>query len=289
MGRVIFVTAFKGGVGKTTVTAGIACALSALGKRVCIVDADFGMRCMDMVLGMSDYAMYDCSDVLNGSCTAADALLPIGDFDCMWFLPAPIRYDGSTPDRARAAELIAYLKERFDYCILDSSAELTPYYRVFADLCDEAIVVTLHQSVAIRAAEKTAAHLSSFGYRRVHLVVNNFSEKKAESGKLPTLYEIICRSSVPLLGAIPHSEALPEDQEEAYLTMTGGEKDRPKDYEVAFLNIACRLCGLETPLCKGMHHIKRKGTLLAERGKALHKQRKNAERWSEAGKEGTFA
>ena len=288
MGRVIFVTAFKGGVGKTTVTAGIACALSALGKRVCIMDADFGMRCMDMVLGMSDFAMYDCSDVLQKRCNVTDALLPIGDFDCMWFLPAPIHYDGTIPDRARAAELISYLKDRFDYTFLDSSAELTPYYRVFADLCDEAIVVSLHQSVAIRAAEKTAAHLASFGHRRVNMVVNCFSEEKASEGKLPTLLEMIYRSSVPLLGAVPRSDTLPEDQECAFLTMTGDPKLKLRNYEVAFLNIACRLCGLEIPLWKGVSAPKRKKTVLAEREKELQKQRANAERWRDR-KEGTIA
>ncbi|HBR30781.1 MAG TPA: hypothetical protein DD733_01730, partial [Clostridiales bacterium] len=45
-GRVIFITGFKGGVGKTTVTANIASALKAMEKRVLIIDGDFGMRCM---------------------------------------------------------------------------------------------------------------------------------------------------------------------------------------------------------------------------------------------------
>ena len=49
MGRVIFVTSFKGGVGKTTVTANLAASLAVMGKRVMIVDGDFGMRCMDTV------------------------------------------------------------------------------------------------------------------------------------------------------------------------------------------------------------------------------------------------
>lgn len=287
MGRVIFVTAFKGGVGKTTVSAGIACALAALGKRVCIVDADFGMRCMDLVLGMADYAMYDCSDVLQGNCTVTDALLPVNDCEGLWFLPAPIRYDGAMPDRERALNMIAYLKERFDFCILDSSAELTPYYRLFADLADDAIVVTLHQSVAIRAAEKTAAHLASFGHRRVHLVVNCFSEEKAKSRKLPTLPDIIFRSSVPLIGVVPRSDRLPEDQEAVSLALSGEPNRRLADYEAAFLNIACRMCGLEIPLWKGVSFPKRKGSALRAREKELLKQRRNADRWSEEGKEGT--
>ena len=52
MGRVLFVTGFKGGVGKTTVAANVASSLRALGSRVLLIDGDFGMRCLDMVLGL---------------------------------------------------------------------------------------------------------------------------------------------------------------------------------------------------------------------------------------------
>ena len=53
MGGSIFVTSFKGGVGKTTVCANLAGALCNLGHTVLVVDGDFGMRCMDIVLGLA--------------------------------------------------------------------------------------------------------------------------------------------------------------------------------------------------------------------------------------------
>ena len=66
LGRVIFVTGFKGGVGKTTVSANLAATLYALGNKVLVIDGDFGMRCMDMVLGLESEMLFDCSDVLAG-------------------------------------------------------------------------------------------------------------------------------------------------------------------------------------------------------------------------------
>ena len=267
VGRVIFVTAFKGGVGKTTVSSGIACALASLGKKVCVVDADFGMRCMDLVLGLSDAAMYDCSDVLTGTVGLSDALLQCPSAPGVWFLPAPIRYDGRPFERETVERVFSELRDMFDFCILDSSAELTGYYRLFADVADDALVVTLHQTVSIRAAEKTAAHLASFGHYNVKLVVNCFREEQAKKGTLPCLTEIILRSSVPLLGVVPRSEDLQEDQEAVRLPLTGKENAKLKPYEAALLNIASRLCGLTVPLWDGVEKPKRKKKCLLLRKK----------------------
>ncbi len=262
LGKVIFVTAFKGGVGKTTVSAGIAAALASLGKRVCVVDADFGMRCMDLVLGVADLVVYDCMDVLAGRCRPSDAIVPVAGRENLSFMPAPIRYDGSPFPHGKPEELFAYLREEYDYCIVDSSAELSEYYRRFAVQADEAVVVSLHQSTAIRAAEKTAANLAQFGHSRVHLVVNGYRAARVKDGSLPAVLDMIRRSSIPLMGVIPMSDELSPRQEKGIVPLGGKERERLLPYEVAFLNIAVRLCGGYIPLLKGVEKPGRKKTCL---------------------------
>lgn len=264
MGRVIFVTAFKGGVGKTTVSAGIATGLAAIGKKVCVLDADFGMRCMDLILGMQNEILYDCSDVLSGRCGPDDAIAQVPGQQNMWFMPAPIRFDGKTIEKESADSLFDYMRERFDFCIVDSSAELTDYYRVFASAADEAIVVTLHQSTAIRAAEKTAANLADFGHRNVHLIVNCYREKEAENGKLPALLDIIYRSAVPLIGVVPFYDEMTSDQESGVLALSGRNFRKLKPYEAAYLNISCRICGKQIPLHQGVKKPGRKKKCLQQ-------------------------
>ena len=262
MGKVLFVTAFKGGVGKTTVSAGIAAALSALGKRVCVVDADFGMRCMDLVLGMEDRVLYDCSDVLFGRCTCEDAIVRVTEQEELWFLPAPIRYGGEPFAHGSVEKLFAELRAKFDFVIVDSSAELSEYYRQFARQTDEAIVVSLHQSTAVRAAEKTAANLASFGHTRVRLVVNGYRKTLAKQGALPTVLEMIRRSSVPLIGVVPLSEVLPARQEAGALALDGKARRRLYPFEAAFLNIALRICGASVPLLQNVERPARVGRAL---------------------------
>lgn len=71
MGEVIFITSGKGGVGKTTVTANLGKELARSDKKVMLLDFDFGLRNLDIILGLEQAVVYDISDVLEGRCRAA--------------------------------------------------------------------------------------------------------------------------------------------------------------------------------------------------------------------------
>ncbi len=71
MSRVITITSGKGGVGKTTATANLGTALAMQGARVAVVDADIGLRNLDVVMGLENRIVYDLVDVIEGRCPAA--------------------------------------------------------------------------------------------------------------------------------------------------------------------------------------------------------------------------
>lgn len=267
VGRVIFVTGFKGGVGKTTVSANIAATLYALGKKVLVIDGDFGMRCMDMVLGMESETLFDCSDILAGRCSPTAALTEVAETSDFSFIPAPMNLTDSFPKSAYSA-FFADLREDFDYIIIDSCAEMTDYYMSFASQADEAIIVTLHQSTSVRAAEKTATRLSAMGIEKLSLVVNGYRANYAEKGKLPDIVDIINRSSVRLLGVVPYSEKLQASQEAAELSFMGNLKRKATPWENAFYNIARRLDGDRVKLFDGADQPKKR---IAYKGIELRK------------------
>ena len=258
MGRVIFVTGFKGGVGKTTVSANIAATLHALGNKVAVVDGDFGMRCMDMVLGLESQTLFDCSDVLADRCSVTAALTDIGEKSDFAFIPAPMNHNGDKYPKTAYAALFAELREEFDYIIVDSCAEMTDYYLSFAAQADEAVIVTLHQSTSVRAAEKTATRLAAMGVKDLSLVVNGYRENMALKGKLPTIADIINRSSVRLLGVVPYSEKLQASQEAAEIAFMGNLRKKATPCDGAFYNIALRLCGNRVKLFDGLDQLKRR-------------------------------
>ena len=75
MARKIVITSGKGGVGKTTVTTNLGVALSNLNLKVLILDVDFGLNNLDVVMGVENRVVYDVIDVLKGKCRAKQALI----------------------------------------------------------------------------------------------------------------------------------------------------------------------------------------------------------------------
>ncbi len=88
MGLGIVVTSGKGGVGKTTSSANIGTALALFGKRVCLIDADIGLRNLDVVMGLENRIIYDIVDVATGECRLEQALIRDKRFDHLSMLPA---------------------------------------------------------------------------------------------------------------------------------------------------------------------------------------------------------
>ena len=88
MGEVIVITSGKGGVGKTTATANIGTALAFNGKKVVLVDADIGLRNLDVVMGLENRIVYDVVDVVEGVCRLRQALIKDKRYPDLFLLPA---------------------------------------------------------------------------------------------------------------------------------------------------------------------------------------------------------
>jgi len=75
MGRTIVITAGKGGVGKTTITANVGASLSKIGKSTVVLDMDIGLRNLDVVMGLENRVVYNVIDVIEGRCKIPQALV----------------------------------------------------------------------------------------------------------------------------------------------------------------------------------------------------------------------
>ncbi len=254
MGRIIFITSFKGGVGKTTLTANLAAAFCALGQKVLVVDADYGNRCMDLVLGMENSTLFDSLDVISGRASIENAIAVHETNKKLFFLSAPAVQD-AVVSATETEKLLASLKDRFDFILVDSSAEDSDTYRAFARSAEDAVVVSFHQSTAIRAAEKTATVLSSLGFTNIRLVVNSYHKDAQEAGVLPSVLDIIQRSHIGLLGVVPFDFGVSPMQEKGALPYKSSGKLAP--FEAATLNIARRLLGDPVPLLKDVYKPKK--------------------------------
>jgi septum site-determining protein MinD len=127
--RVITITSGKGGVGKTTTTANLSAALAMLGKRICCIDADIGLRNLDLVLGMESRIVYDIVDVVEGRCKPRQALIRHKYLPELYLIPAAQTRDKTAVSPSQMVQVVKELTGDFDFIVIDSPAGIERGFR----------------------------------------------------------------------------------------------------------------------------------------------------------------
>ena len=244
MGTVIVVTSGKGGTGKTSLTGGVASCLAALGQKVLCIDLDIGLRNLDISLGMTDRALMDFTDVLEGRCTLERSAVEHPVIRGLYLLTAPVRPTPVSMDEEKMRAMLLQARQRFDYILIDSPAGLGSGFRLATCGADRAVVVSTNDSSALRDAQRTVVELG----RRVdtiHLVMNRIQPKLLRRLRT-TIDDAMDAAGLPLLGVVP------EDSQVILAANTGEPLIlfSRKGAALAYLNIAKRLMGQRVPLMK---------------------------------------
>jgi len=160
MGKAIVITSGKGGVGKTTTSANIGTALALMGKRVCLMDLDIGLRNLDVVLGLDNRIIYDIVDVAEGRAKLPQALVKDKRFDDkLYLLPAAQNTDKTALQPEQVKEIVDELKPEYDYVLIDCPAGIEQGFINAVSGADAAIVVTTPEISAVRDADRVVGLL----------------------------------------------------------------------------------------------------------------------------------
>ncbi|PHJ37845.1 septum site-determining protein MinD [Desulforamulus profundi] len=165
MGEVIVVTSGKGGVGKTTTTANLGTGLASYGKKVCLVDADIGLRNLDVVLGLENRIVFDIVDVTSGVCRIRQALIKDKRYEGLHLLPAAQTKDKTAVNPDQMRELCEDLRKEFDFVIIDCPAGIEQGFKNAIAGADRAIVVTTPEVSAVRDADRIIGLLEAADLR----------------------------------------------------------------------------------------------------------------------------
>ncbi len=206
MSECIVITSGKGGVGKTTTTANLGVSLALRGSRVAVVDADIGLRNLDVILGLENRIVYDLVHVIEGECRVKQALIKDKRNERLFLLPAAQTRDKSavTPDQMRG--LIAQLKEEFDYVLIDCPAGIEQGFKNSIAGADRAIIVTTPEVSAIRDADRIIGLVEAAELPEPQLIVNRFRTKMVAKGDMMNREDILEILAIPLLGIVPDHE-----------------------------------------------------------------------------------
>jgi septum site-determining protein MinD len=239
-GRAIVVTSGKGGVGKTTTTANVGTALGATGASVALVDADVGLRNLDIVLGLESRVRFHVLDVLEGKAELEDALVSDKRVPTMKLVAASQTREKDDVDTQAFRALIERLRERFDYVLIDCPAGIETGFQNAIVAADEAIVVCTPEVSAVRDADRVVGLL---GERlSIRLIVNRLRPALVRRGKMLSVDDVNAILRLPLLGVIA-------DEPGVIVSTNRGEPlalDATSTTGSAYRKIAARIIGTDT-------------------------------------------
>ena len=244
MGEVIVITSGKGGVGKTTTAANLGAALSLEKKKAVMVDADIGLRNLDVVMGLENRIVYDIVDVVEGTCRLKQALIKDKRFDNLYLLPAAQTRDKNAVSVDQMKVLCDQLKESFDYVLIDCPAGIEQGFKNAVAGADRAVVVTNPEVSAVRDADRIVGLLEANEISDIRLVINRIRQDMVNRGDMMNKEDIIEILAIPLLGLVP-------DDESIIVSTNRGEPailDAKSQAGQAYKNISRRILGEDVPI-----------------------------------------
>jgi septum site-determining protein MinD len=245
-GRVIVITSGKGGVGKTTTTANLGMALAAMGEKVALIDADIGLRNLDLALGLENRIVYDIVDVVEGRAEVRKALIKDKRTQSLALLPAAQTRDKSAVTPAQMKQVLADVQaEGYNFILIDCPAGIEQGFKNATAGASEAIVVINPEMSSVRDADRIVGLLEAQELRNPLLIVNRLRMRMVESQDMLSVEDVqdVLGSSVKLLGVIPDDESIITSTNKGEPVSMTGESMAGQAYR----NIARRLKGEEVP------------------------------------------
>ena len=241
LGRAIVVTSGKGGVGKTTTTANLGTALARRGCSVALVDADVGLRNLDIVLGLESRVKHHVLDVLEEKVQLEDALVRDKNSPTLSLLAAAQTREKDEVDTAKMRGLIDALRQRFDYVLIDCPAGIEKGFQNAVAGADEAIVVCTPEVSAVRDVDRVVGLLGN--KFRPQLIINRMRPQLVRKGKMLSVDDVNSILRLPLLGVIAdESDVIVSTNKGEPLALRSDSKTA-----AAYHAIAARVAGEDVP------------------------------------------
>jgi septum site-determining protein MinD len=243
-GKVVTITSGKGGVGKTTITANLGAALGYYGQNVVCIDADIGLRNLDVVLGLENRIVYDLVDVIEGRCRLRQAMIRDKRIEGLFLIPAAQTRDKTSVSPSDMVRLCNELRTNHDWIIIDSPAGIERGFRNAIAPADIVYVVTNPEVSAVRDADRIIGLIEAEEKGPAKLIINRINPDMVRKGDMISTDDIVELLAIEIIGVVP------EDNNVLVSTNRGSpvSLDGKSKAGESFRNIAQRMLGEEVPL-----------------------------------------
>ena len=213
MAEIIVVTSGKGGVGKTTTSASLACGLARQGKKVAVIDFDVGLRNLDLIMGCERRVVYDFVNVIHGEASLKQSLIKDKRFDNLHVLAASQTRDKDALTKEGVQKVLDDLAEEgFEYIVCDSPAGIEKGAFLAMYFADQAVVVVNPEVSSVRDSDRILGLLASKTRRaeagervKEHLLLTRYSPSRVESGEMLSITDVEEVLGLKTIGVIPES------------------------------------------------------------------------------------
>ena len=244
MGQVLAVVSGKGGTGKTSLCAGVACALAKAGQSVLCLDLDMGLRNLDLSLGLAEEPSLCFTDVMDGGYPLSKATVH-PKFPTLHFLTAPVMRQPEDVDEEKFGQFLEQVRQEYDWCILDAPAGVGAGFRLAVRWSDQIMVVSGGEPSSLRDGARTAALIEQISEAETKLVVNRIRLHFFRKNKL-TVDDCMDTVGLPLLGIVPEDETVSMAAAKGKPLLLASRSKYGA--AVACRHIAARLMGEKQPL-----------------------------------------
>ncbi len=243
MAKTIVVTSGKGGVGKSSVSVNLAYSLCDKGYHVCLIDADFGLKNLDVMLGLENRTIYDMQDIVDGNCSVEQALIKDKRYSNLSLLPACKSLQFKEMDVEHLKNLINIIKLKYDYIIIDSPAGVEKGFSYAISLVKEAIVVVNLDIASLRDADRVVGLLMKEGIHHISMIINKVNNEDISSQRCLTIDDAIDILSLPVLGIVYEDHLMIEANNKGVPIFT----NKQSIISQCFTNIVERMEGKSVP------------------------------------------
>jgi septum site-determining protein MinD len=240
---IITITSGKGGVGKTTATANLSAALAMRGKQVVALDADIGLRNLDVVMGLENRIVYDLVHVVEGACRLRQAMIKDKRLEGLYLIPAAQSRDKTAVSPRDMIEICQQLRPDFDFVLIDSPAGIEQGFKNAIAPADQVLIITTAEVSAVRDADRIIGLVEAEEKGPPRLIVNRLRPDMIQRGDMLDTTDVLDVLAIDLLGIVPDDESI----------ITSTNRGMPAVMEnnsragQAFRNIADRLLGQNIP------------------------------------------